>query len=147
MLDVPVRPWLVLRGTHAQGGHVALETELLDGRERVIGRAGTLSRGIQDIIDVSNVPAYLRLDTEEAKDPAHRVDPDERRRVPEVGHVIRRDPACVDAGTVQHRQPQAGDDRAGSSAGSCVGSGHGSSVRHWRRPFAPDQNARARMTP
>jgi hypothetical protein len=137
LLHVPVRAGLMRRGTHVQGCHVLLEVELLHRRERVVRRAGPMSRRVQHVVHIGDVPAHLRFGSQEAQGTAQRIDPDERGRVTEMRHVIRSDPARVNPRPVQDRQPPAGQNQSGSRPGSMVrrtGSqldvAHRPSVRH-----------------
>jgi len=54
-------------GTHVQGRHVLLEVELLHRRERVVRRAGPLSRCVQHVVHIGDVPAYLRFGPQEVQ--------------------------------------------------------------------------------
>jgi len=132
MRHVPVRPRLVLRGAHPDRGHVPVEGELLDRGELVVRRAGAPRRRVEHVVHVGDVAADLRLDAEQAQHAAERVDPHERGRVPEVGHVVGGDPARVDARAVQQFDPLARDHDP-RRARDCLGC-HGPSLIHQRHP-------------
>jgi hypothetical protein len=117
---VPVRARLVFRRADPDRGHVTVEAELLDRGELVVGRARPARRYVEHVVHVGDVAAHLRLDAEQAQHPAERVDPHERGRMPEMGHVIGGDAAGIDAGPVQQFHPLSRDHRPGRAAG-CVG--------------------------
>src|SRR5271155_5268073 len=124
VLYIPVRAWLVLNRPHAKRGQVVLEVILLDGGEGIVGRAGPRSRRVEYVIDVGDVAADLRFDSQQAQHPAQRVDPDERGGMPEVGDVVRGDPAGVNPGVVQHRHPAPGEDELGAARLQVIGHVH-----------------------
>ena len=80
--------------------------------------AAPLAGGPGDpVVDAGDVAAGLRADTEVAAQAAEQVGPDERRGVPDVGDVVRRDAARVDAHRTNQRQRLAGQDQAAAEHG------------------------------
>ena len=92
-----MRPRLQGRLADAERGHVPVEVELLDGGEPVIRRAGPVGRGEQHVVHVRHVPADDHFGAAVAQHAGQGIDPDVGRGVTDVGHVIRGNPACVDA--------------------------------------------------
>ena len=122
-----VRAWLVRRPPHAERGHVLLEVELLDGGEAVGVSALAGGSVVQHVVDVGDVAAHLGVHPEPAQHPVGDVDPHEGRGVAQVRHVVRRDPADVDAGPADDRhrhslEPQAvWDGQVGHGGSSSLG--------------------------
>ena len=105
----------------AEGVHVALEVELLHGGEAVVVGAGPLGGVEQHVVDVGDVAADLDVHAEPAQHPVGGVDPHEGGGVAEVGDVVRRDAADVDAG--------AADDRQRLATAGAVGAGRSGRAR------------------
>jgi len=107
---VGVRAGLVRGPADRQGVHVVVEVELLHGGKPVVLRAHPAGRVEQHVIDVGHVTADLDLDAEPAQQAVGRIHPHERGGVAQVGHVVRRHTADVDARPPddgQLRTPQA----------------------------------------
>jgi hypothetical protein len=100
---------LVLGSADVQRGHVPLELELLDRRERVVGRSRPPRRRVEHVVHVGDVPAHLRFHPEEAQRAAERVAHANAGRVPEMRNVVRGNAARVHAGPVQQFHPLARD--------------------------------------
>ncbi len=138
----------MLNGPHAQRGHVPVEVVLPNRRERVVRLPGTVRRLVQHVIDVGNVPAYLGLHANEAQRPGQRIDLDERGRMPQVRDIVRRDPARIDPGAIEDRQPAATQDQAAhlGDRGVSPRLGHDPSVAASALPVNADR-ADGRETP
>ena len=75
--------------------HVALEARLLAGREIEVVHAELAGLGEQRVVDVGDVADALHRVAQVDQPPLQHVVGDERRRVTEVGGVVRRDAARV----------------------------------------------------
>ncbi len=106
--DVVPGAGLVGRPAYAQQSHVLLEEILLAQRELVVVPAVLPRRPSEDVVDVGHVPAGAHLDTAHPDHRRRYVRPDEGCRMPEVRHVVRCDPADVQPGRADQRQPAPG---------------------------------------
>ena len=95
--DVLMRTRLVIGAAHAQVRHVVIEVVLMDRRELVVRRTG-LARGFgEHVVDIGDVACDDRRDVGMAQGADECIDPHESRGMAEMGHVVRGDPARVDA--------------------------------------------------
>jgi hypothetical protein len=120
LLHITVGAWLMLGSTHVQRGHVAIELELLDRREGVVGRSRRWRRRVEHVVHVGDIRHTSDARRGSAACGPERVHPHEGGRVPEVGHVVRGDAAGVDASPVKQFHPLARITAGGAPAAASI---------------------------
>jgi len=96
VLDVGACVRGVVRARDLERLHVAVEEELVGERELVVGPAAAARSSGEHVVDVCHVAAGLDRDAQRVRHRGDQVGPHERRRVAEMGDVVRRDAARVE---------------------------------------------------
>jgi len=102
--DVGMRPGLHRRRPDSERGHVAVEVELLDRGEPVVGGAGLAGGRQQHVIHVGHIAAEDHLGAACVQHPGQRIHPHERGGMAQMSDVIGRDAARVHSRPAHQRE-------------------------------------------